>query len=64
MVGCKLVCALHEHVVHTCRSLDKKFKYTNLIEAYTTGGKFPEGESPLRAGVTSRTVSKSQGGLP
>jgi len=25
---------------------------------------FPEGASPLQAGVTSRTVSKSQGGLP
>jgi len=25
---------------------------------------FPEGESPLRAGVTPRTVSKSQAGVP
>ena len=32
------VCALHEHAAHTRRMLDKKFKYTNLIETYTMGG--------------------------
>lgn len=34
------VCALHEHDAHTCRSLDKNVKYTNLFEAYTMGCKF------------------------
>gem|GEM_PF-6446375 len=50
MVGCWLVCALHEHAAHTRRSLDKKFKYTNIIEADTTGVKFSRGCKSLTGG--------------
>jgi len=43
LAGCRLVCALHEHAAHTRRSLDKKFKYTNLFEVYTMGVIFSRG---------------------
>ena len=58
------MCALHEQrapVPKVC----KNFKNTNLIYGKKgLGVIIPEGENPLWAGVTPRTISKLQGGLP
>jgi len=37
--GCRLVCALHEHAVHTLRRLDKNVKNTNFYEIDMKGVK-------------------------
>ena len=37
------VCALHEHAVHTCCKVLKKFKNTNLFQLTATGVNIPEG---------------------
>ena len=58
------VCALHE-LSTPCRKLNKYFKITNIYQMSNKLGEFifPEGENPLCAGVTTRNISKSQGGL-
>jgi hypothetical protein len=43
--------------------LEKKLKNTNFSLAMEVGVIFPEGASPLCAGVTTGSISKSQGGL-
>jgi hypothetical protein len=57
------VCALHEQSTPD-RKLYKNIKNTNLFYKAKDGCNliFPEGVSPLYAGVTSRSISKSQGG--
>ena len=56
------VCALHEQCTPTSM-LEKKLKNTNFSLAMEVGVIFPEGASPLCAGVTTGSISKSQGGL-
>jgi hypothetical protein len=56
------VCALHEQCTPTSM-LEKKLKNTNFSLAKEVGVIFPEGVNPLCAGVTTGSISKSQGGL-
>ena len=56
------VCALHEQCTPTSM-LEKKLKNTNFSLATEVGVIFPEGVNPLCTGVTTGSISKSQGGL-
>jgi len=49
---------------HTCCKLLKKFKNTNKLSTIVKQQVciFPEGASPLYAGVTPGSISKPQGG--
>ena len=59
------VCAQHEHVRTCLKALNKFVKYKFFIAINRCEHEIiPEGESPLRAEVTLRTVSKWQAGLP
>ena len=58
------VCAQHEHVRTCLKALNKFVKYKFFIAINISEHEiFPEGVSPLCAGVTSWSISKSQAGL-
>jgi hypothetical protein len=47
------------------KTADTRMKYTVCISKNLQASvNFPEGESPLCAGVTTRSISKPQGGIP
>ncbi len=57
------VCALHELQRTLVVRSGKRLKIQIYpSEVYNKCNKFPEGASPLRAGVTTRSVNKSQAG--
>ena len=51
-------------VTHLLKALNKFVKYKLISKNLQASVKFPEGESPLCAGVTPRSISKPQGGIP
>jgi len=57
------VCALHEHERTLVVSSWKSLKIQIFFKERTISVIFPEGASPLHAGVTPGSVSKPQGGL-